>query len=45
MKRKQNVGYMHYAKMCNDKTIYKAIKHAGKTEKSDIRGKTTLQVN
>ena len=26
VKRKQNVGYMQYAKMCINKTIYKAIK-------------------
>ena len=30
VKRKQNVGYMHYVKMYINKIIYRAIKHAEK---------------
>ena len=42
---KQNVGYMHHAKMCINRIIYKAIKHAEKIEKSDVRENKILQVN
>ena len=38
-------GYMQYAKMCINKTIYKAIKTCRKkTEKYDIRGSTTFKL-